>query len=215
MTVDELATKITWMGHDTFRIEASKVIYFDPFQISGGPWADVIFLSHEHYDHCVPEAVEAIAGPDTVIVTEKDCAAKLSGLKVEVMTPGDKKNIAGLQVEAVPAYNIDPDRKGFHPLQNAWLGFIVDIDGVRVYHAGDTDHIPEMKLLENIGIALLPVSGTYVMTADEAVAAAKNIKPQLAIPMHYDAIVGTDADAARFKAELEGFVPVTILAKGQ
>jgi len=211
MTVDELAKKITWLGHDTFRIEASKVIYFDPFQIAGGPRADLIFLSHDHYDHCVPEVVEQLVGPDTIVVTEKDCAANLRGFTVEVMKPGDKKTIAGLAVEAVPAYNID---KQFHPRQNGWLGFIVDVDGVRVYHAGDTDHIPEMKLLENIGIALLPVSGTYVMTADEAVAAAKNIKPQLAIPMHYNAIVGTDADAAQFKADLEGQVAVTILPKG-
>ncbi len=214
MTVDELVKKISWLGHDTFRIEASKVIYFDPFQIAGGPRADLIFLSHDHYDHCVPEVVEKLAGPETIIVTEKDCAANLEGLTVEVMKPGDKKTIAGFEVEAVPAYNIDPDRQGFHPRQNAWLGFIVDVDGVRVYHAGDTDHIPEMKLLENIGIALLPVSGTYVMTADEAVAAAKNIKPQLAIPMHYNAIVGTDDDATRFKADLEGQVAVTILPKG-
>jgi L-ascorbate metabolism protein UlaG (beta-lactamase superfamily) len=215
MTVEELAKKITRMGHDTFRIAASKTIYFDPFQIAGGPRADVVFITHDHYDHCVPEVVANIAGPETVIVTEKDCAAKLDGFTVEVMKPGDKKTVAGLEVEAVPAYNIDPDRQGFHPRKNAWLGFIVTIDGVRVYHAGDTDHIPEMKLLENIGIALLPVSGTYVMTADDAVAAAKNIKPKLAIPMHYDTIVGTDADAKKFKAGLEGKVPVLILPQGE
>ncbi len=206
--IKEFAKKIHWLGHDSFRIDASKIIYFDPFQISGGPIADIILVSHEHFDHCSPEDIRKIQGPDTIIVTEKDSAKRLSG-NVKVVKPGEKIEVNGVKIEAVPAYNIGKD---FHPKANGWLGFIVEVDGVRIYHAGDTDFIPEMKGI-NVDIALLPVSGVYVMTADQAVEAAKAIKPKLAIPMHYGAIVGSEDDAIRFKKALEGIVDVLILKK--
>jgi len=206
--IKEFAKKIHWLGHDAFRIDASKIIYFDPFQISNGPTADIILVSHDHFDHCSPEDIKKIQGPDTVIVTEKDSANKLSG-NVKVVKPGEKIEVEGVKIEAVPAYNVGKD---FHPKANGWLGFIVEVDGVRIYHAGDTDFIPEMKEM-NVDIALLPVSGVYVMTADQAVEAAKAIKPKLAIPMHYGAIVGSEEDAIRFKNALEGIVDVLILKK--
>jgi len=125
------------------------------------------------------------------------------------MKPGDVLDLANIRIEAVPAYNTDKD---FHPRKNGWLGFIVDIQGVRIYHAGDTDFIPEMKGLKP-DIALLPVSGTYVMTAEQAVKAALAIQPKLAIPMHYGAIVGDVQDAVDFKKALEGKIEVRILEK--
>jgi L-ascorbate metabolism protein UlaG (beta-lactamase superfamily) len=143
----------------------------------------------------------------TVIVTDPESADMLSG-DVRVVKPGDELTIEGIKVEVVPAYNTN---KNFHQKQKQWLGFIVTVDGVRIYHAGDTDLIPEMDGFE-VDIALLPVSGTYVMTADEAVEAAKRIKPKAAIPMHYDAIVGTKKDAENFKKALEGICEVTILS---
>ncbi len=203
------ADKITWLGHDGFRIDAGKTLYFDPYQIQGGPLADVILISHEHFDHCSPEDIAKIQGPETIIVTEKDSAKKLTG-DVRVMKPGDVLDLADVKIEAVPSYNTDKD---FHPKKNGWLGFIVEIEGIRVYHAGDADFIPEMKDLE-VDIAFLPVSGTYVMTADQAVKAALAIKPKLAIPMHYGAIVGDARDAANFEKALEGKVDVRILEKG-
>ncbi|MBN1228094.1 MAG: MBL fold metallo-hydrolase [Deltaproteobacteria bacterium] len=206
--VEDLIKKMTWLGHDCFRIEAEKTIYFDPFEISSGPQADIILITHDHYDHCSPDDVAKIQGPDTVIVAEKDSAKKLSG-DVRVMKPGDSVDINGLVVHAVPSYNIDKD---FHPKKNGWLGYIIDIDGVKLYHAGDTDFIPEMSDIA-VDIALLPVSGTYVMTADEAVRAALVIKPRVAIPMHYGSIVGDEHDAVRFKTALEGEVDVVILEK--
>ncbi len=206
--IESFAEKIHWLGHDGFRIDNDKIIYFDPYQIEGGPTADLILISHDHFDHCSPEDVAQIQGPQTILVTEKDSAEKLTG-DVRVLKPGETLNLDGVKIQAVPSYNTDKD---FHPRKNGWLGFVVEVAGVRIYHAGDTDFIPEMKDL-NVDIALLPVSGTYVMTADQAVKAALAIKPKLAIPMHYGAIVGNDQDAVAFKKALEGKVDVLILEK--
>jgi L-ascorbate metabolism protein UlaG (beta-lactamase superfamily) len=206
--IEDFARKIKWLGHDGFRIDAEKTIYFDPFEIKGGPTADLILISHEHFDHCSPEDVKKIQGEQTVIVTEKDSAAKLSG-DVRVMKVGESLSIYDINIQAIPSYNTD---KEFHPRKSNWLGFILELEGVRIYHTGDSDFMPEMKELE-VDIALLPVSGTYVMTADQAVEAALAIKPKLAIPMHYGAIVGDEKDALRFKGALEGKIPVLVLQK--
>ncbi|MFZ7113612.1 MAG: MBL fold metallo-hydrolase [Desulfatiglandales bacterium] len=206
--IEKMAEKIHWLGHDAFRIDAEKVLYFDPYQISTGPKADLILVSHDHFDHCSPEDNAKIQRPDTVIVTEKDCAKKLKG-DVRILKVGETLVESGIMVEAVPSYNTDKD---FHPRKNGWLGFIVEVEGVRIYHAGDTDFIQEMKDFQ-VDIALLPVSGTYVMTADQAVKAAMAIQPKLAIPMHYGAIVGGEEDALRFKKDLEGKIEVLVLPK--
>ena len=208
MTINEFSRKIKWLGHDGFRIDAGKTIYLDPYQIAGGPTADLILISHEHFDHCSVEDVAKIQDSNTVIVTEKDSAKKLTG-DVRVLKPGDSLTVDDVNIQTVPSYNTDKD---FHPQANNWLGFIVETEGVKVYHAGDSDFIPEMKDLE-VDIALLPVSGTYVMRADQAVEAALAINPKLAIPMHYGAIVGDEQDALDFKKALEGKVDVLILKK--
>ena len=207
--VQDIAKKFVWLGHDSFRIDASKTIYLDPYQVSSGPKADLIMITHDHFDHCSPDDVAKIQQPGTVIVTEKDSAKKLTG-DLRVIKPGESLVVDEVKVEAVPSYNTD---KEFHPKRNAWLGFIIEIQGVRVFHAGDTDFIPEMNGF-NVDIALLPVSGTYVMTADQAVKAALAISPKLAIPMHYGTIVGSDQDAITFKKALEGKIEVLVLQKG-
>jgi len=165
-------------------------------------------ISHEHFDHCSPDDVSKIQGSGTVIITDKTSAEKLTG-DVRIVAPGESMSLGEVKIEAVPSYNRDKD---FHPKQKAWLGFIVEVDGVRIYHAGDTDFIPEMKELK-VDIALLPVSGTYVMTAEQAVEAALAIQPKLAIPMHYGTIVGDDNDALAFKESLKGKIDVLILPK--
>jgi len=205
---ENLAKKIAWLGHDGFRIDAGKTIYFDPFQIEAGPEADLILVSHDHFDHCSPEDVAKIQGEKTIIVTEKDSAKKLSG-DVRVMTPGESLTIDDVKIQAVPSYNTDKD---FHPKGNNWLGFVIEIGGVKVYHTGDADFIPEMKDLE-VDIAFIPVSGTYVMTSEQAVQAAQAINPKLAIPMHYGAIVGEEQDALDFKKALEDEIEVRVLKK--
>lgn len=206
--IEEVYKNISWLGHDGILYQNKKTIYFDPFQIAGGPAADIILISHDHFDHCSPDDVKKIQTKDTIIVTEADSAKKLSG-KIEVLKPGETKTIQGITIEAVPSYNTNKD---FHVKAKGWLGFVVTLEGVRVYHPGDTDLIPEMKDIK-ADIAFLPVSGTYVMGAQEAVEAAKVLKPKIAIPIHYGAIVGTEEDAKTFAELLKGTVDVRILTK--
>jgi L-ascorbate metabolism protein UlaG (beta-lactamase superfamily) len=203
--VKMMLKKIHWLGHDCFRIDAENVIYFDPLELKqGSAPADIILITHEHFDHCSPKDVAKIQKKGTVVVTTAGCAKKLSG-ETKIIKPGDTITVKGVKIEAVPAYNID---KKFHPKDAGWVGYVITVEGTRIYHAGDTDFIPEMKTIKT-DIAFLPVSGTYVMTADEAVKAAEAIKPQVAIPMHYGSIVGSDKDAATFKQKCS--VPVEIL----
>jgi L-ascorbate metabolism protein UlaG (beta-lactamase superfamily) len=207
--VYSMVKDIHWLGHDTFKIVGEKVIYTDPFKIKKKDTADIILITHEHFDHCSPDDIKAIQGANTIIVTTPDCAKKLSG-KIKTVKPGDKITVEGIEIEAVPSYNTN---KQFHPKTNAWVGYIFTVKGRRIYLAGDTDYIPEMKTFKNIDIALLPVSGTYVMTADEAIKAALDIKPKIAIPMHYDSIVGSKYDAQKFAEGLKGKIEVSILSQ--
>lgn len=208
--ISDVLKRIQWLGHDGFAITAEDGtrLVIDPYQIEACEPADLILITHPHFDHCSADDIEKIRKPSTVFVTEAESAKKITG-DVRAMKPGDHLTVTGIEIEAVPAYNTNKD---FHPQQNRWLGFIVTIDGVRVYHAGDTDLIPEMSDL-SVDIALLPVSGTYVMTAAEAIEAAKRIRPKVAIPMHYDAIVGTRDDAAKFQAALAGVCEVVVLSR--
>ena len=186
--------KIHWLGHDSFRIDGVKTVYFDPWHISDGPKADIILITHSHYDHFSPADIALIQKDSTEIVCVSECRDKLSG-KLHIIKPGDTMEIQGILIEAVPAYNTD---KQFHPAANKWAGYIITLEDTRIYHAGDTDLIPEMKDIE-CDIALLPVSGTYVMTAREAVEAVKAVNPKIAISMHWGSIVGSEADAEYFK----------------
>ncbi|MBI2846060.1 MAG: MBL fold metallo-hydrolase [Chloroflexi bacterium] len=186
--------KITWLGHASFKIEGAKRIYLDPWKLDDGDPADLILITHAHYDHLESQDVAKIQGPKTVIVTTKDCAAKLKG-DLRVVKPGDRLVVEGVPIEVVPAYNIGKD---FHPKAKGWVGYILTIDGSRIYHAGDTDIIPEMDNIE-CDIALLPVGGTYTMTSTEAAEAAKKVKAKISVPMHWGDIVGSRADAETFQ----------------
>jgi len=208
--------KFTWLGHDCFRIDDGKIIYFDPYQLKGSPTpADLVLITHEHFDHLSEADINKISKADTAYVAPENARGKLKG-NVTYVKPGDTVEVAGYKIEAVPSYNVNKFRepgKVFHPKEYGGVGYIITLsDGTRVYHAGDTDFIPEMKSVK-ADIALLPVSGTYVMTAEEAAEAAKAISPKLAVPMHFGAIVGSEKDAQRFK-ELAG-VPVEILKQSQ
>lgn len=208
--------KIRWLGHDTFEISNGKKIVIDPYKLSKEHRADILLITHNHFDHLSKEDIEKVKDENTVVVAPKECEQDLKSMNFkEVITvkPNDKVQVEGIGIEAVPAYNtnkINPStNKPFHPKEDGKVGYIVNINGVRIYHAGDTDAIEEMKSIET-DIALLPVSGTYVMTAEEAAEAVKMIKPKLAIPMHYGAIVGSIEDANKFK-ELVSECEVKIL----
>ena len=184
--------EITWLGHAGFMLEGVKRVYIDPYQIKTGlPPADIVLVTHSHFDHFSQNDIKRILDDSTVIVAPSDC--KMSG-NVRNVKPGDTIEIGGVRIEAVPAYNIG---KRFHPKGSGWVGYVVEMDGVRVYHAGDTDLIPEMKSI-NADVALLPIGGTYTMNVSEAIEAAKTIKPKLAIPMHFGSIVGSTSDAINF-----------------
>jgi L-ascorbate metabolism protein UlaG (beta-lactamase superfamily) len=194
--------RIHWLGHDAFRIDGPPTVYFDPYELSEGqPKADLILISHDHRDHCSPEDISKIQGEETTIVTVAAAADKLSG-DVRVVGPGDILQVKGIALEAVPAYNVNKFRspgEPFHPKEAGYVGFVVTLDGKRIYHAGDTDPIPEMANLKAIDIAFLPVSGIYVMTANEAVEACETIGPRVAIPMHVGRGIGSPEAAETFK----------------
>jgi L-ascorbate metabolism protein UlaG (beta-lactamase superfamily) len=187
--------RIHWLGHASFRIDGPPTIYIDPWQLGANPPpADLILVTHDHHDHCSPDDVARIRGAGTVVVASQSAAKKL-GKGVRGVKPGDCLEVAGVTVEAVPAYNVG---KSFHPKGAGHVGYVVTVAGTRIYHTGDTDPIPEMTGLA-ADILLVPVSGTYVADAAQAAEIVRAVKPKIAIPMHIGTIVGSKADAERFK----------------
>lgn len=200
-----LNLEIERIAHDTFRIVGSKRICTDPYQVAESEDSDIVLISHEHFDHLSREDLDKVCTPATTIVASSNCRKGLADVKVKekrFLDPGGKTKVGAVEIEAVAAYNINKFREPghvFHPKEYGGVGFVLKMDGTAVYHAGDTDHIPEMKSIQ-CDIALLPVSGTYVMTAEEAAEAAATIHPKIAVPMHYGAIVGGEQDAKKFKS---------------
>ena len=191
--------KLYWLGHASFKLDADgKLIYFDPWKVKKDK-ANLILITHSHFDHLSLDDVRRIQTKETTIVATKDSASKVSG-DVRIVSAGDKVEIEGVEIEAVPSYNIG---KNYHPKTSGWVGYVVTVDGIRIYHAGDTDAIGEMTKLK-VDIALLPVGGTYTMTADEAAGIANEFRPKISIPMHWGSIVGSEEDAHRFRDLFEG-----------
>lgn len=189
------ANKISWLGHASIRIEGEKTIYLDPWNIGVDlPAADLVLITHSHYDHCSAGDVEKIRSADTVIYAPADCEPGLGPAFIAVK-PGWKGAVGGVSLEAVPAYNLE---KKFHPRSNNWVGYIIEMGGERIYVAGDTDAVPEMDAVK-ADVVVVPVGGTYTMNAEEAAAAVDRIGPSLAIPVHFGEVVGTRRDAEKFK----------------
>jgi L-ascorbate metabolism protein UlaG (beta-lactamase superfamily) len=196
---------LEWLGHSGFRIDAGgATIYIDPYRVGDGPKADVILITHGHYDHFSPQDVERVAHRRTWLVAPAAVAERVGG-QVASIAPGEAfrpPSAGGVEVRAVAAYNTSKREASgdlFHPREAGWVGYDVNVRGERVYHSGDTDVIPEMDEVIGVDVALLPVSGTYVMTPAEAAEAARRIQPKVAVPMHWGDHIGTYDDALDFK----------------
>lgn len=201
---------IEWLGHASFKIKTDKVIYIDPYEVEGEK-ADIILVTHQHYDHCSIKDITNLAKEGTSIAVTPDCLSKVSNIEktnIVSIEPNREYEIDNIKIETIPAYN---QNKQFHPKENGGVGYIIIIKGKRIYHAGDTDLIPEMKELKNIDIAMLPIGGTYTMDAKEAAKAANVIRPKVAIPMHYNKIQGTEANPEEFKQNVNPNIRVEIL----
>ena len=205
---------IKWLGHDSFLIKKEKIIYIDPFKIKDTKdKADLILITHDHFDQFSLDDINKIKKSSTIIVGPEELKEKIDG-NLKLLKPFQSITIENIKIDTIPAYNVNKFRapgKVFHPKEDNKLGFIITIDGKKIYHAGDTDLIPEMAQLKNIEIALLPVSGTYVMTSEEASQAVDIIKPKIAVPMHFGSIVGDKKDAGRFKKLVGNKCQVEIL----
>jgi L-ascorbate metabolism protein UlaG (beta-lactamase superfamily) len=217
-----LGIEIKWLGHASFKIEKEQKIFIDPFQIRiPEKDADLILITHDHFDHCSIDDIKMLVNKQAVIIASKMCRAKVDNFKSDVakilyFAPEDRAKVNNAEIEAVPAYNINKFRAPgvvFHPKEMNYVGYIIEIDKVRIYHAGDTDFIPEMNNFGKIDIALLPIGGTYTMNVEEAIEAVNAIRPKYAIPMHYGSIVGSDKDAEKFEKLASEYTKVIVMKK--
>lgn len=199
---DQVEPTIVRYAQSSIRIATGGLqIYIDPYHIPDGqPRADVIFISHDHGDHLSPSDIARVRNADTAVFANRTAAEQLDG-EVNVLRPGDTTTFGALKIRAIPAYTISkrrPSGEPTHPRESDHLGLVLEIDDLTFYAAGDTDVIPEMETVGPVDYAFLPVSGTYVMTAEEAAEAARIVQPAVAVPVHYGAVVGSIDDARRF-----------------
>src|SRR3954454_2358264 len=217
-----LRDAVEWLGHSGFRVAVGRqLVYIDPYRVAAdAPKADLILITHGHYDHYSPQDVERLTTTRTELIAPPAVAEMLNG-RVHSISPGEEiepESVRGVAVRALAAYNTSKrrsDGRVFHPREGGWVGYDVNVRGERLYHAGDTDVIPEMDAVHGVDVALLPVSGTYVMTASEAAEAARRIQPRVAVPMHWGENLGTRADAEAFARQSPDGVEVVIMEKAK
>lgn len=209
--------RFTWYKQSAYRWRGDKlVVYIDPWGLTGDlPEADIILITHYHFDHFSPDGaykdpnksfapkgegdLPKITGKKTVIVAPRDVAAELSG-NVKAVSPGQRLEAAGVRIETVPAYNTVEERLEAHPQRNGWVGYVLELGGTTYYHAGDTDHLPDLDKVK-ADVSFVPVGGTFTMDATEAAGLVKRQRPKLAVPMHYGYVVGSPSEGERFKRE--------------
>ena len=194
--------RFTWFRQSAFLYRGDGLtVYIDPWGVTTDDKADVLFITHAHYDHFQPDEIERVRKRDTKIFAPADVARELSG-NVTPVKPGDAIDAGVLKAQAVPAYNTAEERLDMHPKKNNWVGYVITLGSNVYYHAGDTDHAPELSKVR-ADVAFLPIGGTYTMDAVEAAEMAKALGPRLAVPMHFGFVVGTPSDAERFAKEAD------------
>lgn len=206
-----LMDNIRWLGHSSFLIKSEiddTTVYIDPYNIDSDVIANFILITHTHYDHFSEKDIMKISNKYTTIFAPSSAKPKLKELSfpgnIIIVEPDNKYQHENIVLETVPAYNF---LKGFHPKSNNWVGYVIELDRRKYYHAGDTDILPELKkheFLKDLDVAMLPVGGTYTMDSKEAADFANIIKPGIAIPMHWGTIVGKKSDAEEFKKLYNG-----------
>jgi L-ascorbate metabolism protein UlaG (beta-lactamase superfamily) len=185
---------LKWTGHAGFYFgEEGMTVYIDPYNLpNGSKHADVIFITHSHPDHYSPADLEKIADGTTPFVAPDETAQRLQGYKnITRVKPGEKKEVLGISFGTIAAYNTNPARLQFHPKSNLWVGYVIETNGKKIYHAGDTDTVKEMEEVE-ADLALLPCGGTYTMDIDEMIRATKKIRAKNFAPIHYRSLVGKE-----------------------
>lgn len=213
MLDDLTMPRLRVITHSAVRLEADDgtVVYIDPFDLPTAPHdADIVLITHAHYDHLSAEDVGKVARGSTALVAPASTRREVERLgleEVRYLSAGDSCTLRGVPIEAVAAYNTDPSRLDKHPRANGWLGYVVTIDGARYYHAGDTDRNPDNASVR-CDVALVPVGGTFTMDAAQAAAFVNEMAPKAAVPIHYGSIVGTGADADAFAAAVDPSIAV-------
>jgi L-ascorbate metabolism protein UlaG (beta-lactamase superfamily) len=197
----ELGKELLLLGHSSFLLRhGGKNIYIDPFLLPAtNTKADLIIITHAHYDHYSPESIDKILKSGTQIIASRLCDGIERYQNVKMIEPGQSASAFGIKIDSVPAYNTNSAKLKFHPKGNRWVGYIIEVDGRRVYHAGDTDFIPEMKGIKDIYAALLPMGDTFTMGVDEMIEAARAIGADVTVPIHYKRLLGKDSKAAEEK----------------
>jgi L-ascorbate metabolism protein UlaG (beta-lactamase superfamily) len=202
--------RFTWFKQSAFLWRGEGLtVYIDPWEVTTEDVADVIFITHAHYDHFSKDDIDKVRRDGTKILAPRDVAQELSG-DVTVVRPGDALEVGGVKFQTVPAYNTAEERLEMHPKANEWVGYVLSLGSNTYYHAGDTDHLPELSRVR-ADVAFLPIGGTYTMDSTEAAGLAKAISPRVAVPMHFGFVAGTPADAERFAKEADP-VAVQILS---
>jgi L-ascorbate metabolism protein UlaG (beta-lactamase superfamily) len=206
-----LIEDLTWYKQAAFGWRREGLtVYVDPWSIpDGAPKADLVLITHAHSDHYSKDDIAKVSGPRTVVLAPRDVAKELKG-NVKPVAPGDRlEPVSKVWIEAVRAYNIVEERLEFHPKRNNWVGYVIEAAGQTIYHAGDTDHLPELERLKT-ELALVPIGGTYTMDAGQAAALVKAMRPKLAVPMHFGFVVGSASDGERFRSAAAP-IPVEVL----
>ncbi len=201
--------------HSSIKINKEKVIYIDPFKIEKNyNDADIVLITHDHYDHYSEEDIDKVINENTIIIIPEELLTKLlrKGINknaIITVEPNEKYMVQGIKFETIPAYNTN---KTFHPKENGWVGYIIEIKGVRYYIAGDTDITEENRRVK-CDVAFVPVGGTYTTDFKEAAQLINEIQPKIAVPIHYGSVVGTKQDATDFIKLLNPSIKGIILMK--